>query len=166
MNRTTTTRTTTEPAPPGAAPATTPEPPRGLRSPLGIIFATVFLDLMGFGIVIPLLPLYARRFGADAVGVAWLLAIYSLMQFLFAPWWGRVSDRTGRRPILLLGLFGSAASYLLFGVAGSFPVLLVARAMAGFTASVCSEVMALSRPNTVEYHGIPAETTSSPAASV
>jgi len=95
VNRTTRTEATTDAAPRSAAPAP-PEPPRGLRSPLAIIFTTVFLDLMGFGIVIPLLPLYARRFGAGAVGVAWLLAVYSLMQFLFAPWWGRVSDRVAR----------------------------------------------------------------------
>jgi MFS family permease len=92
----------------------------------------VFLDLVGFGIVIPLLPLYAGRFGAGPVAVAWLLAVYSLMQFLFAPGWGRVSDRVGRRPVLLLGLFGSAASYLAFGLAGSLPVLFVARAASGF----------------------------------
>jgi DHA1 family tetracycline resistance protein-like MFS transporter len=109
----------------------TPVTPAG-RSPLAIVFATVFLDLVGFGIVIPLLPLYAGRFGAGPVAVAWLLAVYSLMQFLFAPWWGRVSDRVGRRPVLLLGLFGSAASYLAFGVAGSLPVLFVARAVSGF----------------------------------
>jgi DHA1 family tetracycline resistance protein-like MFS transporter len=87
---------------------------------------------VGFGIVIPLLPLYAERFGAGTVAVTWLLALYSLMQFLFAPWWGRVSDRVGRRPVLLLGLFGSAASYLAFGLAGSLPVLFLARAMNGF----------------------------------
>ena len=104
----------------------------GGRSPLAIVFVTVFLDLVGFGIVIPLLPLYAGRFGAGPVAVAWLLAVYSLMQFLFAPWWGRVSDRVGRRPILLLGLFGSAASYLAFGLAGSLPVLFLARAASGF----------------------------------
>jgi MFS family permease len=95
------------------------------------VFATVFLDLVGFGIVIPLLPLYARRFGAGPVAVTWLLAVYSLMQFFFAPWWGRVSDRVGRRPVLLLGLFGSAASYLAFGLAGSLPVLFLARAANG-----------------------------------
>ncbi|HSU15977.1 MFS transporter [Longimicrobium sp.] len=95
------------------------------------MFLTVFLDLVGFGIVIPLLPLYAARFGAGPVAVAWLLAVYSLMQFFFAPWWGRVSDRVGRRPVLLLGLFGSAASYLAFGLAGSLPVLFVARAANG-----------------------------------
>jgi DHA1 family tetracycline resistance protein-like MFS transporter len=101
------------------------------RSPLAIVFVTVFLDLVGFGIVIPLLPLYAQRFGAGPVAVTWLLAVYSLMQFFFAPWWGRVSDRVGRRPVLLLGLFGSAASYLAFGLAGSLPVLFAARAVNG-----------------------------------
>ncbi|MBV9109300.1 MAG: MFS transporter [Gemmatimonadetes bacterium] len=105
--------------------------PRAGPSPLGIVFLTVFLDLVGFGIVIPLLPLYARRFGAGPVAVTWLLAVYSLMQFFFAPWWGRVSDRVGRRPVLLLGLFGSAASYLAFGLAGSLPVLFAARAANG-----------------------------------
>lgn len=91
----------------------------------------MFLDLVGFGIVIPLLPLYAQRFGAGAVAVAWLLAIYSVMQFLFAPAWGRLSDRVGRRPVLLVGLFGSAAGYLAFGVAGSLPLLFAARALSG-----------------------------------
>lgn len=91
----------------------------------------MFLDLVGFGIVIPLLPLYAQRFGAGAVAVAWLLAVYSLMQFLFAPAWGRLSDRVGRRPVLLVGLFGSAASYLACGVAGSLPLLFAARALNG-----------------------------------
>lgn len=101
------------------------------RSPLGIVFVTVFLDLVGFGIVIPLLPLYAQRYGAGPVAVAWLLAVYSLMQFLFAPAWGRLSDRVGRRPVLLVGLFGSAATYLAFGLAGSFPLLFLARALNG-----------------------------------
>jgi multidrug resistance protein len=95
------------------------------------VFLTVFLDLVGFGIVIPLLPLYAARFGATPVAVTWLLAVYSLMQFFFAPGWGRVSDRIGRRPVLLVGLFGSAASYLAFGLAGSLPVLFIARAVNG-----------------------------------
>lgn len=87
---------------------------------------------MGFGIVIPLLPLYAERFGASPVAVTCLVAIYSLMQFFFAPWWGRLSDRRGRRPVLLVGLFGSALSYLLFGLAGSLLMLFLARALAGF----------------------------------
>jgi MFS transporter, DHA1 family, tetracycline resistance protein len=117
-------------------PPPSPFPPPGVRAgarrgPLTILFLTVFLDLVGFGIVIPLLPLYAERFGASALAVAWLLAVYSLMQFLFAPTWGRLSDRFGRRPILLVGLAGSAGSYLLLGLAGSFAALFAARALAG-----------------------------------
>ena len=91
----------------------------------------MFLDLVGFGIVIPLLPLYAERFGAGPVAAAWLLSIYSLMQFLFAPWWGRLSDRVGRRPVLLVGIAGAALSYLAFGLAGSLTWLFVARAVNG-----------------------------------
>jgi MFS transporter, DHA1 family, tetracycline resistance protein len=100
-------------------------------TPLTILFLTVFLDLVGFGIVIPLLPLYAEQFGASPMAVVWLVAIYSLMQFVFAPWWGQLSDRIGRRPVLLIGLFGSALSYLAFGLAGSLLVLFIARAAAG-----------------------------------
>jgi MFS transporter, DHA1 family, tetracycline resistance protein len=102
------------------------------RSPLAVVFLTVFLDLVGFGIVIPLLPLYAGEFGAGPVAAAWLLALYSLMQFFFAPWWGRLSDRVGRRPVLLVGLFGSAASYLAFAFAPSLAALFAARALNGF----------------------------------
>lgn len=101
------------------------------RSPLAVVFVTVFLDLVGFGIVIPLLPLYGQRFGAGPVAAAWLLAIYSLMQFFFAPGWGRLSDRVGRRPVLLIGLAGSALSYLAFGLGGSLAVLFLARAAGG-----------------------------------
>jgi MFS transporter, DHA1 family, tetracycline resistance protein len=100
-------------------------------TPLTILFLTVFLDLVGFGIVIPLLPLYAEQFGASPMAVVWLVAIYSLMQFVFAPWWGQLSDRIGRRPVLLIGLFGSAVSYLAFGLAGSLLMLFLARAAAG-----------------------------------
>jgi MFS transporter, DHA1 family, tetracycline resistance protein len=96
-----------------------------------VVFVTVFLDLVGFGIVIPLMPLYAQRFGASPVAAAWLLSIYSLMQFLFAPWWGRLSDRVGRRPVLLVGIAGAALSYLAFGLAGSLTWLFVARAVNG-----------------------------------
>ncbi len=104
----------------------------GGRAPLAVLFLTVFLDLVGFGIVIPLLPLYAETFGAGPVAVTMLVAVYSLMQFVFAPWWGRISDRFGRRPILIIGLFGSAISYIAFGLAGSLAVLFGARILAGF----------------------------------
>jgi MFS transporter, DHA1 family, tetracycline resistance protein len=101
------------------------------RGALVIVFLTVFIDLVGFGIVIPLLPLYAEEFGASPVGVTWLVAIFSLMQFVFAPWWGQLSDRVGRRPVLLIGLFGSALSYTLFGLAGTLTGLFLARMLAG-----------------------------------
>jgi MFS transporter, DHA1 family, tetracycline resistance protein len=117
--------------PPGPRPSAAPPAAAGGRSPLAIVFLTVFLDLVGFGIVIPLLPLYAERFGAGPVTVTLLVAVYSLMQFFFAPWWGRLSDRIGRRPVLLVGLFGAAASYLMFGLAGSLAMLFVARALNG-----------------------------------
>lgn len=100
-------------------------------SSLTVLFVTVFLDLVGFGIVIPLLPLYAERFGAGPVAVTLLVASYSFMQFCFAPWWGRLSDRIGRRPVLLVGLLGSALSYLLFGLASSLAALFLARSLAG-----------------------------------
>jgi MFS family permease len=89
--------------------------PSSRRAPLAIIFLTVFIDLLGFGIVLPLLPRYARHFNADGMTLGLLMASFSAMQFLFAPLWGRVSDRVGRRPILMLGLAGSTFFYALFG---------------------------------------------------
>ncbi len=100
-------------------------------SPLVIVFVTVFIDLLGFGIIIPLLPFYAETFGATALTVGMLSTSFSLMQFLFAPIWGRLSDRVGRRPIILVGLFGSFLSYLVFGLASSLTLLFVARIFAG-----------------------------------
>lgn len=100
-------------------------------SPVAIIFMTVFIDLIGFGIVIPLAPFYAEHFGATALMVGMLQASFSLMQFLFAPFWGRLSDRIGRKPVILIGLFGSALCYLIFGLADSLVVLFGARILAG-----------------------------------
>jgi MFS transporter, DHA1 family, tetracycline resistance protein len=111
-------------------------------SPLAIIFVTVFVDLLGFGIIIPLLPFYAERFGGSAQTVAMLSASFSAMQFVFMPIWGRLSDRIGRRPILLLGLFGSFASYLVFGLAGSLPLLFVSRMFAGIAGATVSTAQA------------------------
>ena len=84
-----------------------------------VIFVTVFIDLLGFGIVLPLLPRYGEAFQADHFQLGLLMSSFSAMQFLFAPVWGRVSDRVGRRPILMLGLAGSTGSYALFGYASS-----------------------------------------------
>lgn len=103
----------------------------GGRSPLAVLFLTVFLDLLGFGMVIPILPLYAERLNASDLQTGWLLAIYSVMQLFFSPIWGRLSDRHGRRPILLLSIFGSCVSQLGFAFAPSYLWLVIARAFAG-----------------------------------
>ena len=89
------------------------------RATLVIVFITVFIDLLGFGIVLPLLPRYGAWFNADGMQLGMLMASFSAMQFLFAPLWGALSDRVGRRPILMLGLFGSTCSYGLFGLISS-----------------------------------------------
>src|SRR5579883_631516 len=97
------------------------------RSALLIIFLVVFIDLFGFGIVLPLLPRYGKDFIAPELSntargliLGALMSSFSAMQFIFAPIWGRVSDRIGRRPILLLGLLSSVVFYSLFGVASMF----------------------------------------------
>jgi MFS transporter, DHA1 family, tetracycline resistance protein len=100
-------------------------------SPLLVIFLTVFIDLLGFGIIIPLLPFYAEHFGASALMVGLLSTSFSLAQFLFAPFWGRLSDRIGRRPVILIGLLGSALSYAFFAMATSLAALFAARTLAG-----------------------------------
>src|SRR5262245_6777102 len=87
------------------------------RSPLVIIFITIFIDLIGFGIVIPVLPLYAERYGASETTIGVLIAVYSAMQFIFAPILGRISDRVGRRPVLLVSLIGTSVGFLLMGFA-------------------------------------------------
>jgi MFS transporter, DHA1 family, tetracycline resistance protein len=109
-----------------------------MRKPsLLIIFLTVFIDLIGFGIVMPLLPLYSSQFGAAGWMNGAIVASFSLMQFVFAPWWGKLSDRIGRRPVLLVSNFGSAVAYAMFGFASSFQghtalwLLLVSRVFAG-----------------------------------
>lgn len=89
------------------------------RNSLGIVFVTVFIDLLGFAIVLPLLPRYGEYFHANGAVLGLLMASFSAMQFIFSPIWGRVSDHVGRRPILILGLAGSTASYAVFGIASS-----------------------------------------------
>jgi multidrug resistance protein len=106
-------------------------PAQQQRSSLGVIFLTVLLDLLGFGIVIPILPLYAEKLHATDFETGILLAIYSVMQLIFAPIWGRLSDRHGRRPVLLVSILGSCGSQLGYALAPSFWWLVVARGFAG-----------------------------------
>jgi multidrug resistance protein len=103
------------------------------RSPLAIIFVTILIDLIGFGIVIPILPLYADHFGASATTVGFLLAIYSTMQFICAPFLGRLSDRVGRRPVLLLSILGTSLGFLIMGLARTLWLLFLARILDGVT---------------------------------
>jgi MFS transporter, DHA1 family, tetracycline resistance protein len=101
------------------------------RSPLAILFMAVLVDMLGFGIVIPVLPFYALEMGATPLQVTALIASFSAMQMAATPVWGRVSDRRGRRPLLIAGLFASAVSYLIFGLANSLLLLLISRIAAG-----------------------------------
>jgi DHA1 family tetracycline resistance protein-like MFS transporter len=101
------------------------------RSPLAVLFLTVFLDLLGFGLIIPLQPLFAEHLGASGLEVGLLMTSYSAMQFVFAPVWGRISDRVGRRPVLLVSIAASVLAMLLFASARELWVLFVARTFAG-----------------------------------
>jgi MFS family permease len=100
-------------------------------APLLLVFFTVFIDLVGFGLVIPVLPTYARELHADDFLIGLLLASYSFMQFLCMPFWGRLSDHVGRRPIMLLSLFASAVGYLIWGFSHSLPMLFLSRLIQG-----------------------------------
>jgi MFS family permease len=160
-----------------AASAATAAPAASNRSALLIVFVVVFIDLLGFGIVLPLLPRFgetyvealipggrANRLGGAILGL--LMSSFSLMQFVFAPVWGRISDRVGRRPILLLGLVGSVVFYALFGYASSLPasaaglaltLLFVARAgagVAGATIATAQAVIADCTPPEKRRHGM------------
>jgi DHA1 family tetracycline resistance protein-like MFS transporter len=102
------------------------------KMPLLLIFMTVFIDLMGFGLVIPILPTYAQQLHASDFTVGLLIASYSVMQFLFTPFWGRLSDRIGRRPVLLISLVASLAGYLIWGYSTTLVWLFASRLVAGF----------------------------------
>ena len=101
------------------------------RSSLLVLFLTVFIDLIGFGMVIPFLSFYAREYGASGTTVGAVVGIYSIMQFFFAPIWGRISDRIGRRPVILISLTASCTGYFLFAVAHSLVLLFASRVIAG-----------------------------------
>jgi len=112
------------------------------RSRLGVIFFTVVIDLIGFGIVLPILPYYAQRFGAAGLGYGAILAVFSLMQFVATALLGKLSDRVGRRPIILTTTLINAAGYTLFAFAGSYWVLLLSRVVSGFAGGNISAAQA------------------------
>jgi MFS family permease len=106
------------------------------------LFAVCVIDVLGFGILIPLIPYMATRFGASPALITPILGIYSLCQLLGAPIWGALSDRFGRRPILISSMLGAAVSYVLLSMASSVTDLFVARALAGFMAGNIAAAMA------------------------
>lgn len=125
-----------------------------------IVFVVVFIDLLGFGIVLPLLPRYGAHFNASRMQLGLLMASFSAMQFLFAPMWGTLSDRIGRRPILIVGLLGSTFAYAMFGVAtqlgregmllglGALSWLFITRIAAGIAGATISTAQAVIADST------------------
>lgn len=103
--------------------------------PLTVLFFTIFIDLLGFGIIIPILPIFATELGASGTQVGLIAGIFSFMQFAFAAFWGGLSDRIGRRPVLLISIGIMTVSYLFFGWATQLWMLFAARMMAGFGAA-------------------------------
>ena len=125
--------------------------PTGLPAGFGSIWMAVAIDLIGFGIVLPILPIYAKRFHISSFRAALLVAAFSAASFVFSPVWGRVSDRFGRKPVLLVSLAGTAVGSLLTGVAGGFGLLLVGRMVDGASGASVSVAQAaaadLARPS-------------------
>ncbi len=124
---------------------------------LAILCGAVLVDMIGFGIVLPLLPFYAESMGATPNQVTLIIASYSAMQLAAAPIWGRVSDRRGRRPLIIAGLFASSFSYLIFGLAETLFVLLASRIAAGAAGGTVSVAQAYVADYTEEEdraHGL------------
>lgn len=106
------------------------------------IFLIVFIDLLGFSLILPLLPFFAEQFGANPTMVGLLVAVYAAAQFISAPLLGRLSDRIGRRPVLLISIVGNFIGFLMLGFAQSLTMLFAARLLAGFTAGNISVAQA------------------------
>ncbi|MBK7917507.1 MAG: MFS transporter [Candidatus Promineifilaceae bacterium] len=105
------------------------------RRNIGILFFTLVVVMMGFGMIIPILPFYVEQFNTGGSTLGLLMATYALMQFIFAPVWGRLSDQHGRKPILMVGILGNAIASLLFGLSTQLWMLFAARALAGILSS-------------------------------
>ncbi|MCU0419489.1 MAG: MFS transporter [Cyclobacteriaceae bacterium] len=101
------------------------------KSPLFVLFITIFIDLLGFGIVIPILPIFSKELGAADYQVGLIAAIFPVMNFLFAPFWGTLSDRHGRRPIILISVCITCIAYMVFGLSTSLVVLFLSRLLSG-----------------------------------
>ncbi len=100
-----------------------------------ILFFTLVVIMLGFGMIIPIMPFYIEHFGASGQALGLLMAVFGTTQFLFAPMWGQASDHYGRKPILMIGVFGNVISQLMFGLSTQLWMLFVARALGGFLTS-------------------------------
>ncbi len=120
------------------------------KSTLPVLFSVIVIDLIGFGIMIPILPFYAEELGASATVLGGLLAAHAAMQFVFAPLWGRLSDRIGRKPVMMLTIAGTSGSLIYLGVADSIPELFVARLLSGVFAANISVATAYIADVTAE----------------
>nr|WP_275940700.1 MFS transporter [Neobacillus terrae] len=109
-----------------------------------ILFLVMFMVMVGFGIIIPVLPFYAEKIGASPTQLGLLMAVYSLMQLIFAPMWGRVSDRIGRKPVMMIGIAGLSLSFFMMGMANHLWMLFAARIIGGLLSSA-------NMPTTMAY---------------
>jgi DHA1 family multidrug resistance protein-like MFS transporter len=100
-------------------------------NPVHILSFTLLVVMLGYGMILPVMPFYIEHFGAGGAEMGWLMSAYALMQLIFAPVWGIISDRVGRKPVLMLGILGYALALLLMGLAQSFWMLFVARVLSG-----------------------------------
>lgn len=114
------------------------------KKALPILFLVMFLVMVGFGIIIPVLPFYAEKIGASPTELGLLMAVYSLMQLIFAPMWGRISDRIGRKPVIMIGIAGLALSFFLMAISNQLWMLFAARIIGGFLSSA-------NMPTTMAY---------------
>jgi len=101
------------------------------KSPLFVLFITIFIDMLGFGIIIPILPIFTKELGAQDYQIGLIAMIYPIMNFLFAPLWGTLSDRHGRRPIILVSVFITGLAYLVFAQVSTLHILFLSRLLSG-----------------------------------
>ncbi|HPH94464.1 MAG TPA: MFS transporter [Anaerolineaceae bacterium] len=104
-------------------------------APQAILFLSLVIVMLGFGIAIPLMPFFVTHFGVSAGALGLMMSLYSLMQFIFAPMWGQISDRVGRKPILLVGVIGYFIAFVLQGLSQDFYQLMISRTLAGILTS-------------------------------